>query len=438
MRPGPDITKRWRPAAADNASLAAIDVTRDALGDSDKCSKAAGGSLTSGNYGPDVRRRGIPCRKLPGTCSSSVADFGAIVVGAGVAGIAVARQLALSGRTVLLLDGEPHFGSWTSSRNSEVIHAGIYYPEGSLKARLCVAGREMLYAFAAARGVPVRQTGKLIFAHAAEQLPELDLILARAKRAGVSDLQWLDSKQAQRVEPALACVGALLSPSTGIVDSHALMLAMLGEAEGQGAEFVANARVDRISRAGDLWQVHLDGDPVPVASAPILVNSAGLAAQALAAVTDGLDPTRIPQLHLARGVYFTYAGALPFRHLIYPVPEPGGLGTHLTLDLDGRGRFGPDVEWINRVDYTVDPGRHAQFAAAARRIWPALDPDRLQPGYAGIRPKITGPGEPAGDFVISGPEAHGQAGLVNLFGIESPGLTASLAIAAEVAGRLVS
>ena len=365
-----------------------------------------------------------------------MADFGAIVVGAGVVGIAVARALALSGRTVLLLDGEPHFGSWTSSRNSEVVHAGIYYPEGSLKARLCVAGREMLYAFAAERGVPVRPTGKLIFAHKADQLGELDMIVARAERAGVLNLQLLDGAQARRIEPALDCFGALLSPSTGIVDSHALMLAMLGEAEAEGAEFVSNALVDRISRAGELWQVHLDGDPAPAATAPILINSAGLAAQALAATTEGLDPALVPPLYLARGVYFTYAGALPFRHLIYPVPEPGGLGTHLTLELDGRGRFGPDVEWIDRVNYLVDPGRHAQFVAAAQRIWPALNPDRLQPGYAGIRPKITGPGEPAGDFLISGPEAHGQAGLVNLFGIESPGLTASLAIAAEVAGRI--
>jgi L-2-hydroxyglutarate oxidase LhgO len=363
-----------------------------------------------------------------------MADFDSIVVGAGVVGIAIARALAQSDRRVLLLDGEPNFGTWTSSRNSEVIHAGLYYPEGSLKARLCVAGREKLYAFADARGVRYRRTGKLIFAHGSDQLLELDRIVDRAERAGVFDLKRLNTAQVQAIEPALECAGALLSPSTGIVDSHGLMLAMLGEAEACGALFVTNAKVERISRAGKLWNVHVDGEMA--ASAPVLVNSAGLAAQELAAVTEGLENTAIPRRYIARGVYFAYSGALPFRHLIYPVPDVGGLGTHLTFDLDGRGRFGPDVEWVDSVDYTVDPVRHAEFLAAARRIWSALDADRLEPGYAGIRPKIAGPNEPAGDFIISGPEVHGQAGLVNLFGIESPGLTASFAIADEVVSRL--
>ncbi|HEY6869203.1 MAG TPA: NAD(P)/FAD-dependent oxidoreductase [Novosphingobium sp.] len=361
---------------------------------------------------------------------------GAIVIGAGVVGLAIGRALALAGHAPLILDGEADFGSWTSSRNSEVIHAGIYYPEGSLKARLCVAGKHQLYAFCAARGVPHQRIGKLIFAHDAAQFGELDRIEAAALAAGVTDLQRLDQAGARALEPALACAGALLSPSTGIVDSHGLMQALLGEAEAHGAMLVTNSPVERVSRAGALWQVHLPGEAEPVVSAPILVNSAGLGAQALAAATEGLDPAFVPPLHLARGVYFTHSGRVPFAHLIYPVPEPGGLGTHLTLDLAGQARFGPDVEWIDRIDYTVDPARHAKFAAAAQRIWPGLDPARLQPGYAGIRPKVSGPGEPAADFLIHGPETHRQDGLVNLFGIESPGLTASLAIADRVAELL--
>lgn len=355
-----------------------------------------------------------------------------IVVGGGVVGLAIGRALALAGHAPLILEGEAEYGSWTSSRNSEVIHAGIYYAEGSLKARLCVEGKALLYAFCAERGVPHKQLGKLIFAHDSAQFGELEKIKAAADAAGVHDLRWLDRTQAQALEPDLGCAAALFSPSTGIVDSHSLMQALLGEAEANGGMLVTQTRVDRISRAGGLWQVHIAGVDEPVVSAPILVNSAGLAAQALASATEGLDPAFVPPLHLARGVYFTHSGKVPFSHLIYPVPEPGGLGTHLTLDLAGQARFGPDVEWINTIDYTVDPARHAKFAAAAQRIWPALEPERLQPGYAGIRPKLSGPGEPATDFMIQGPAVHGQEGLVNLFGIESPGLTASMAIAAHV------
>ncbi|MDO7836331.1 NAD(P)/FAD-dependent oxidoreductase [Sphingobium sp. HBC34] len=360
----------------------------------------------------------------------------AIVIGGGVVGLAIGRALALAGHAPLILEGEADFGSWTSSRNSEVIHAGIYYPQGSLKARLCVEGKEMLYAFCAERGVPHKQIGKLIFAHDAAQFGELEKIEAAALSAGVHDLRWLDRSQAQALEPELDCAAALLSPSTGIVDSHSLMQALLGEAEAHGGMLVTNSPVDRISRQHGLWQVHMPGEMEPVVSAPILVNSAGLGAQAIAAATQGLPSTFVPPLYLARGVYFTHSGRVPFSHLIYPVPEPGGLGTHLTLDLAGQARFGPDVEWIDSIDYTVDPARRAKFAAAAQRIWPTLDPDRLQPGYAGIRPKISGPGEPAADFLIQGPALHGQEGLVNLFGIESPGLTASMAIADHVA-RLI-
>ncbi|MBB4615010.1 NAD(P)/FAD-dependent oxidoreductase [Novosphingobium taihuense] len=363
-------------------------------------------------------------------------QVGSVVIGAGVVGLAIGRALALAGHAPLILEGEADLGSWTSSRNSEVIHAGIYYPQGSLKARLCVEGKAMLYAFCAQRGVPHSRLGKLIFAHTSDQFGELEKIQAAAKAAGVHDLVWLDRAAARALEPELDCAAALLSPSTGIVDSHSLMQALLGEAEANGAMLVTNTQVDRISRNGGLWQVHIQGEAEPVVSAPILVNSGGLGAQAVAAVTQGLDPAFVPPLHFARGVYFTHSGRVPFSHLIYPVPEPGGLGTHLTLDLAGQARFGPDVEWIYGLDYTVDPARHAKFAAAAQRIWPALNPERLQPGYAGIRPKLSGPGEAAADFMIQGPAVHGQEGLVNLFGIESPGLTASMAIAAQVAGMV--
>lgn len=360
----------------------------------------------------------------------------AIVIGAGVVGLAIARALALSGRPPLILEGEELFGSWTSARNSEVIHAGIYYPEGSVKAALCVAGKEQLYAFCADRGVPHRRSGKLIFAHDTSQFGELEAISHRASQAGVSDLVPLDSAQVRAIEPELHCAGALLSPSTGIVDSHAYMLALLGEAEANGAMLVTSSQIERITRKDGLWHVWMAGMDEAVVSAPVLVNSCGLAARDLALATEGLDPAFVPPAFFARGVYFTYSGKVPFSHLIYPVPEAGGLGTHLTLDLAGQARFGPDVEWIDCVDYTVDPARHARFAQAARRIWPAIDPDRLLPGYAGVRPKISGPGEPAADFLISGPAEHGCDGLVNLFGIESPGLTASMAIADRVVEAL--
>jgi len=358
-----------------------------------------------------------------------------IVVGAGVVGLAIARALARNGREVLILEGERQFGSWTSARNSEVIHAGIHYPAGSLKARLCVEGRHQLYGFCRDFSVPHRQCGKLIVASNTDQVPELERIAAAAAANGVHDLQFLSGREAAALEPHAPCAAALLSPSTGIVDSHAFMLALLGDAEALGARLVCNTRVERLVRAGDHWQVWFAGGEAPVCARTV-INSAGLAAQALAAATEGLDPCHVPRLFLARGVYFTYAGKAPFERLIYPVPEPGGLGTHLTLDLAGQARFGPDVEWIDRVDYTVDPGRRAGFEAAVRKIWPSVDVSRLSPGYAGIRPKVSGPGEPAADFIISGPRDHGLPGLVNLFGIESPGLTASLAIADLVAGMV--
>ncbi|WP_114953106.1 NAD(P)/FAD-dependent oxidoreductase [Sphingosinicella terrae] len=360
----------------------------------------------------------------------------AIVIGAGVIGLAVTRELAGDGREVLILDREARFGSVTSSRNSEVIHAGLYYPPGSLKASLCVEGRDRLYAFCEARAVPHRRIGKIVFARDAAQSSELDAIEESARSAGAGALQRLSRAETRALEPELDAAEALLSPMTGIIDAHAFMLALLGEAEAQGARLVCNAPVERIGRKRGLWQVRLEGEAEPVVETPLLVNAAGLGAQALAGRIEALAPLYVPPLFLARGVYFTYSGPVPFRHLVYPVPEPGGLGTHLTLDLAGQARFGPDVEWIDAPDHKVDPARHACFAAAARRIWPDVDPDRLQPGYAGIRPKLSGPGEPAADFVISGPSDHGLPGLVNLFGIESPGLTASLAIADRVAAML--
>jgi L-2-hydroxyglutarate oxidase LhgO len=355
-----------------------------------------------------------------------------IVVGAGVVGLAIGRACARAGRSVLILEGERQFGSWTSSRNSEVIHAGIYYPAGSLKAEMCVEGRHRLYEFCWDFRVPHRRCEKLIVAANEQQVGELSAIAAAAAANGVDDLRRLTCRKAAALEPYVVCVEALLSPSTGIVDSHGLMLALLGDAEAHGAQLVCNTRVERIVARSDLWEVWVEGSDEPICARHV-VNSAGLAAQTIAANTEGLDQRHVPPLFLARGVYFTYSGRAPFERLIYPVPEPGGLGTHVTLDLAGQARFGPDVEWIDCIVYSVDPARQPGFEAAIRRIWPAVDVGRLSPGYAGIRPKLSGPGEPAADFVISGPDDHGLPGLVNLFGIESPGLTASLAIADRVA-----
>jgi L-2-hydroxyglutarate oxidase LhgO len=359
--------------------------------------------------------------------------FDAIVIGAGVVGLAAARALARAGREVLILEREDAIGTGISSRSSEVIHAGLHYPPGSLKARLCLEGRELLYRYCAERQVAHRRCSKLIVAIDASELPTLETIAARAAACGIDDLVALDGDQAHGIEPALDCAAALLSPSSGIVDAHALMLTLLGEAEDHGAMLARGAAVGRIEPTEGGWRVHADGQRV---EARWLVNAAGLEAQAVATRIEGLDPAAIPPRLLAKGHYFTYAGRVPFGRLIYPVPVPGGLGTHLTLDLAGQGRFGPDIEWVDRIDWNVDPARKDGFVAAARRIWPALDPDRLQPGYAGIRPKLVGPGEPDADFRIDGEVAHGLPGLVNLFGIESPGLTASLAIGQRVAGML--
>jgi L-2-hydroxyglutarate oxidase LhgO len=355
-----------------------------------------------------------------------------IVVGAGVVGLAVARVLALAGREVIVLEREGGIGAETSSRNSEVIHAGIYYPKDSLKARFCVAGNRALYAYCAARGIAHRRLGKLIVACDEAELAGLAKLKASAEANGVPGMRWLSAAEARQLEPALSCVGALLSPSTGILDSHALMLAYQGEAEAAGAVVAFHAPVwgGRVSARG--VELDIGGAEALRLDARLVVNCAGLHAPALARAIAGMPPERVPQGRLCKGVYFTLAGRAPFGHLIYPAPEKAGLGVHLTLDLAGQARFGPDTEWVERIDYSVDPRRGERFYAAIRRYWPALPDGALQPGYAGIRPKIVGPNEPAGDFVVQGPREHGLPGLVNLFGIESPGLTSSLPLADHV------
>lgn len=355
-----------------------------------------------------------------------------VVVGGGVVGLAVARALARAGREVLVLEKERWVGAETSSRNSEVIHAGLHYPKGSLKARLCVAGKEKLYAFCAERGVPHRRLGKLTVACAEDEIAVLDGVRRKAEGNGVDDLVWLDGAAARALEPAIACVAAFLSPSTGIVDSHALMQAYQAEAEAAGAMVVLRAPVlgGRVTARG--FALDVGGAEPMTLDCALLVNAAGLHAPALAGRIAGIPAATVPRGYLCRGVYFTLSGRPPFRHLVYPVPEAAGLGVHLTLDLAGQARFGPDVEWIDGIDYTVDPRRGDRFYAAIRRYWPGLRDGALQPGYAGIRPKISGPGEAAADFLIQGEAEHGVPGLVNLYGIESPGLTSSLAIADHV------
>ena len=358
----------------------------------------------------------------------------AVVIGAGLVGLACARALALAGREVVILEAEDAIGTHTSSRNSEVIHAGIYYPQGSLKARACVEGRERLYAYCAERGVPHRRCGKLIVATDAAQLEELEGIRRKAHANGVADVAPVSRAEARAMEPEIACVAALHSPSTGIVDSHALMLACLGDAERAGAMLALKSPLQKgVVRAGGI-ELHVAGAE-PILAARV-VNSAGLRAPSLARRIEGYRAELAPPELYAKGNYYTLARRPPFSRLVYPVPEPGGLGVHVTLDLGGRARFGPDVEWVERIDYTVDPRRAERFYAAIRRYWPGLPDGALEPGYAGIRPKISGRDAPAADFVVQGPRTHGVPGLVHLFGIESPGLTASLALADDVAALL--
>jgi L-2-hydroxyglutarate oxidase LhgO len=355
-----------------------------------------------------------------------------VVIGAGVVGLAVARQLALAGREVIVLEAQDMIGTGTSSRNSEVIHAGIYYPKGSLKATSCIAGKQKLYAYCAEHGVPHRRCGKLIVATTEQQKAMLEQIRARAAANGVTDLEWLEPVAVKALEPEVSCTAALLSPSTGIIDSHALMLAFQGEAEDQGAMLAFCAEVARGKVAEDGIELEVGGEQPMALKARIVVNSAGLHAPDLAARFEGLRRDLLPSAYYCKGNYFTLSGARPFSRLVYPVPEHAGLGVHVTLDLGGQVRFGPDVEWVDRIDYDVDPRRADVFYAAIRTYWPGLKDGALEPGYAGMRPKLAPKGSVSDDFVIQGPREHGVPGLVNLFGIESPGLTSSLALAEDV------
>ncbi len=355
-------------------------------------------------------------------------DVETLVIGAGVVGLAATRALALAGREVMVLEQHGLIGSETSARNSEVIHAGIYYPTGSLKARFCVAGKEMLYRFCAGNGVAHERIGKLIVASNEAQLADLDRIRRKAAENGVTDLEVLDGDALAKTEPALACKGALLSPSTGIIDSHGYMLALQGELEAHGGQVVLNTRVvslETLSGGGYRLNVATADAESYALTCRELIVSAGHGSPGLMAGFPAANP---PKAFLAKGSYFKLQGKAPFSKLIYPVPEPGGLGVHLTLDLQHQARFGPDVEWVEAFDYPVDPARGEKFYAAIRTYWPDLPDGSLFPDYSGIRPKISGPGEIAADFRIDGPQAHGLKGLVALYGIESPGLTASLAI----------
>jgi L-2-hydroxyglutarate oxidase LhgO len=348
-----------------------------------------------------------------------------VVIGAGVIGLAVARQLALSGREVLILERTLGIGNETSSRNSEVIHAGIYYPPGSLKARLCVEGKQLLYRYCSEHGVPHERVGKIIVATAESQRTALVGYQARARANGVGELPWLSAGAIGELEPEVACIGGLYSQSTGIIDSHAYMLSLQGGFEAAGGMIAFGTTVQRITRAGRRLRVETDAIEL---DAREVVNSAGLAAPGLATT---LDPGA-PRAWYARGHYYAYSGAQPFSRLVYPVADQGGLGVHVTIDLARQARFGPDVRWIDGIDYRFDDSHRAEFVAAIRRYYPAVDERRLHPAYTGIRPKIAGPGEPDADFRIDDAARHGVAGLVNLLGIESPGLTASLAIARVV------
>lgn len=364
-----------------------------------------------------------------------------VIAGAGVVGLAIAREMAMRGYETLVLEAEHMIGTHTSSRNSEVIHAGIYYEPNSLKARFCVEGKALLYAYAQAQGIPHKRCGKLIVATSQNQHKALDTIVARATACGVHDLQRLTAIEAKRLEPAVECTAALFSPSTGIIDSHGLMLSLQGDAENHGAAIAFNTEILTVEHSDDGFAITTrdreSGEQYTV-HAERFINAAGLGAQAIAATINGLAAEHVPALHLAKGNYFSALGKNPFSHLIYPVPEDGGLGVHLTLDLNGQMRFGPDVEWLPNadtsggLDYSVDPQRGNSFYAAIRNYWPDLPDGSLQATYSGIRPKLSGKGGAVADFKISAPQDHGIAGLVNLFGIESPGLTSSLAIAAYV------
>jgi L-2-hydroxyglutarate oxidase LhgO len=355
-----------------------------------------------------------------------------VVIGAGVIGLAVARRLAQSGREVIVLEAAESIGTETSSRNSEVIHAGIYYRAGSLMAQMCVSGKQLLYAYCAEHGIPHRNCGKLIVATTPKETEKLQSIRAHAEANGVLDMQLLAGEAARAMEPALNCDAALLSPSTGIIDSHAYMLALQGDAEAAGAAFAFHTPLLRAKASAGQIEIEAGGHAPMTLQCDLLVNAAGLGAPTVARNIEGMPIELIPCAYLAKGNYFSCSVRAPFSRLIYPVPEPGGLGVHLTLDMAGQARFGPDVEWVEAIDYAVDPARAERFYPAIRKYWPTLPDGALMPSYSGIRPKIVPPAVATQDFLIQGPRAHGVSGLINLFGIESPGLTSSLAIADHV------
>jgi L-2-hydroxyglutarate oxidase LhgO len=359
-----------------------------------------------------------------------------LVVGAGVVGLAVARAAALVGHDVIVAEATRGVGNGVSSRNSEVIHAGMYYPTGSLRAHHCPRGRRMLYDYCASHGVPHRKCGKLIVATSAAELPRIEAIQKQGVTNGVEGLVLIEAAAAKKLEPALACVAAIDSPETGIVDSHRFMLALRGDMEDCGGMIAFGTPIERLAPVAGGWEVAFGSDDSQTLRVDAVVNSAGLGAQKLARATEGYPPARVPKLVLAKGNYFGFSGRPVFSRLIYPVPIVGGLGVHVTLDLAGRMRFGPDVEWIAEENYDVDPGRAQSFYAAIRTYWPGLPDDALVPDYSGIRPKLTGPGEPAADFLIDGPAQHGLPRLVHLFGIESPGLTSALSLAEVVVSQL--
>jgi L-2-hydroxyglutarate oxidase LhgO len=358
-----------------------------------------------------------------------------LVIGAGVVGLASARALAQRGHNVVVAERETAIGTGVSSRNSEVIHAGLYYPTDSLRARHCVEGRRRLYAYCASHGIPHRACGKLVVATSEGERTKIEAIYAQGQRNGVEGLSLLDGPTARALEPNLRAETALLSATTGIIDSHAFMLALQGDLEDAGGAIAFGTRVERLEPQGAGWSVRVAGEPEPL-EVDAVVNAAALGAQALARATGGYPAERVPRLVYAKGNYFGCLGRPAFSRLIYPAPVDGGLGTHLTLDLAGRMRFGPDVEWVESEDYAVDPGRAERFYDSIRRYWPGLPDGALVADYAGIRPKLTGPGEAAADFVIDGPAEHSLSGLVQLFGIESPGLTSALSIAEAVADAI--
>jgi L-2-hydroxyglutarate oxidase LhgO len=359
-----------------------------------------------------------------------------LVVGAGVVGLAVAREAASKGHDVVVAEAASTIGTGTSSRNSEVIHAGIYYPTGSRRALHCTRGRRMLYAYCASHGIPHRRRGKLIVATKSAEIPKIEQILAQGRKNGVEGLSLIDGDVARRMEPALSCVAAVHSSETGIIDSHRYMLALQGDLEDCGGLIAFNTPVENIMRCAAGWEVRFAGPDPGVLVTDAVINSAGHGAQALARATESFPPDRIPRLVLAKGNYFGFSGRPAFSRLIYPAPVEGGLGVHVTLDLAGRMRFGPDVEWIDTMSFEVDPRRADAFYASIRTYWPALPDQSLVPDYSGIRPKLTGPGEPAADFLIDTPVDHGLPGLVHLFGIESPGLTSAMSLAEEVIASL--